>query len=95
MAENKENCIEWLTGQDKCSCTISHQKYISKIKNLAEKCPDDVKIIAENDDGTIYVRMPLKYAIKFSKPKTVNLTDEQKEECAERMRRAREMRNNM
>ena len=86
MAENKENCIEWITGQHKCSCTISYIKYVNRIKALAEKCPDDVQIIAENDDGTIFCKIPLKYAVKFTKPKTVNLTEKQKLERAERMR---------
>ena len=39
MEPNNENCIEWLSGQHTIVCSISQQKYISKIKKLAEKYP--------------------------------------------------------
>ena len=31
MAELKENCIEWLNGQDTISVTLSQGKYINKV----------------------------------------------------------------
>ena len=36
MELNNENCIEWLSGQHNIICSISQQKYITKIKKLAE-----------------------------------------------------------
>lgn len=60
----KENVIEWVTGDDQISCTLSQRKYITIVKRMAEKYPDKIAIIAENPDGSIFVKMPLK-AIHF------------------------------
>ena len=82
--ENSENCIEWLTGQHTITCTISQGKYISKIKRLAEKYPKKVNILAENDDGTILAKLPLK-ALKLNIIEK-ELTDEQREEMSRRFK---------
>ena len=37
METNNEKCIEWISGQHNIVCSISQQKYIRKIKKLAEK----------------------------------------------------------
>ena len=60
MAENKENVIEWIAGSDKVLCTFSQRKFISKVKRMAEKHADSVEILAENPDGTMLARIPLK-----------------------------------
>lgn len=82
--ENPENCIEWLTGQHIIICTISQGKYISKIKKLAEKYPKKVKILAENKDGTILAKLPLK-ALKLNIIEK-ELTNEQREEMSKRFK---------
>lgn len=82
--ENPENCIEWLTGQRTITCTISQQKYISKIKALYEKYPNKVKILKENEDGTILAKLPLK-ALKLSIIER-ELTDEQREEMSRKFK---------
>lgn len=64
MGPNNENCIEWLSGQHNIICSISQQKYITKIKKLAEKYPKKVKI-KFNKDGTICAKLPIK-ALKLS-----------------------------
>ena len=83
--ENPENCIEWLTGQHTITCTISQGKYISKIKRLAEKYPKKVNILAENEDGTILAKLPLK-ALKLNIIEK-ELTDEQREEMSKRFKK--------
>ena len=65
MAELRENCIEWLNGQDVVSVTLSQKRLISKVKKMAEKHPDLVTILAENEDGSIFAHLPLK-AVKLS-----------------------------
>ena len=54
-----ENVIEWLTGQDRIALTLSQKRFINKVQKLKQKYPDQVDIIAENDDGSIYATMPL------------------------------------
>ena len=76
----RENCIEWLNGQDRVTVTLSQGKYINKVKKLAEK-HKEVEIVKENTDGTLLAHLPLKF-IKISAPK--QMTEEQKERARER-----------
>lgn len=80
MAELQENVIEWLNGQHTITCTLSQGKFISKVKKLKEKFPDKVKIIHENEDGSILCKLPLK-ALKLSIIEK-ELTEEQKQELS-------------
>lgn len=65
MAELKDNAIQWYTGDAFVSVTLSQRKYISKVRKMAEKWPESVHILHENDDGSIFARLPLK-AVKLS-----------------------------
>ena len=80
---NNENCIEFLNNQHSITVSFCMQKWINKVKKLKEQHPDDVKIIAENDDGSICAKLPIKY-LKLSAPKQYLLDKyygmEQKEE---------------
>lgn len=78
----RENCIEWLNGQDRVTVTLSQGRYISKVKKLAET-HKEVEIVKENADGTLLAHLPLKF-IKISAPRQVS--DEQKEKARERFK---------
>lgn len=84
MADFKENCIEWLNGQDTISVTLSQGRYISKVRKLAEKYPDLVQILAENNDGSIFAHMPLK-SLKLNIISPKELGDDEKEKLVERL----------
>ena len=79
-----ENCIEWIKHSDIATVTFSQGRYITKIKKLAEKYPDEVQIVHENIDGSIVAHIPTKY-IKISANKST-LTEEQRLANAERLR---------
>ena len=81
----KENNIEWVTGDSAIAVTLTSQRHITKIRKLAERKPDEVKI-ATNKDGSIYATLPLSY-LKFNPPK--DLTEEQRKEIAERFKNKR------
>lgn len=83
MELNNENCIEWLSGQHNIVCSISQQKYITKIKKLAEKYPKKVKI-KFNKDGTICAKLPIK-ALKLSIIER-ELSGEQRQEMSRRFK---------
>ena len=83
MEQNNENCIEWISGQHDIVCSISQQKYITKIKKLAEKYPKKVKI-KFNKDGTICAKLPIK-ALKLSIIER-ELSDEQRQEMSRRFK---------
>jgi len=59
MSRVNENVIEWVNGDKYISCTFSQKKFINRTRKLVEKHPDKIKIVAENPDGSIYVKMPL------------------------------------
>lgn len=55
-----ENLIEWITGSKTATVTFSQKKYVNRIKRLAEKHPDAIEIVAENEDGSITAHVPVK-----------------------------------
>ena len=73
-----ENVIEWLQNKNVACCTFSQGRYISRLKKLKEKYPDDVKIIAENKDGSVVARFPVKW-VKIGPPRKQELTEDRKE----------------
>lgn len=83
-----ENVIEWITGDETITLTISQRKYITKINRLAEKYPNKVIIVAENKNGSLLVKMPIG-ALKLNIIER-ELSDEQKDELVERLKIARE-----
>ena len=83
---NIENCIEFLNGQSEITVSFCSQKWINKIKKLHDKHPEDVEILAENNDGSIYAKMPIKY-LKISAPKIVS--EEQRQAASERLKNSK------
>ena len=59
MSKAIENVIEWLNGDKQMSCTFAQKKFVNRVKKMAKKYPDEIKIVAKNRDGSIYVKMPL------------------------------------
>lgn len=90
--EFNENVIEWVSGQHTISCTFSQTKYVNKIKSLAKKHPDKVKILAKNEDGSIFAKLPIK-SLKLSIIER-ELSDEDKQIRADRMRKIKEEKKN-
>lgn len=64
------------------------RKWITRILKLAEAHPQEVTIKKrpEENDGCIYATMPATW-LKISPPAKKDLTDEQRQELAERARR--------
>lgn len=81
---NNENNIEFLTNAETATCSFSQGRYVSRMKKLAEKYPDDVQITAENKDGSIVAHFPVKW-VKINPPK--QLSEETREKLAEQGRR--------
>lgn len=80
-----EFCIEWLrSGEYAGVTTPSSTALKSKLMRLAKERPDEVKVMAENKDGSAYFHIPISY-IKVSPPRQVS--DEQREAAGKRFRR--------
>jgi hypothetical protein len=85
---NNENVIEFLTNQQTMTVTFSQGRFIGKVKKLAERYPDEVKIVTENKDGSIVAHMPVSYLMLSNRKK--ELTDEERIAMTERLNKARE-----
>lgn len=83
-----ENVFEFRRNQKVMTCTISQRRFITKVKKIAQKHPDEVKIVAENDDGSIVVKMPVR-ALHIWLPKKRVYTEEQQKAKSEQMAKAR------
>ena len=89
--EVNENCVEFLRNSDTCTCTFSQKKYVTKMRKLAEKYPEECQIVVDNGNY-IVAHFPTKWLKISNSKRKRELTDEQKEALRERMRKAREVR---
>ena len=87
FVNNNENCVEFLNNQKTMTVSFCSQKWVTKIKKLSQSNPDAVEIIAENKDGSICARLPIKY-LKISVPRKVS--DEQRQKASERFKKLHE-----
>lgn len=79
----RENAIYWTNGDENCTVNFTQVRYITKVKRLAEKFPDDVKIHSEKN-GVLIATLPVK-AIKVNIVDR-EFSDEERETMAERFR---------
>ena len=84
----QENCIEFLRNQETMTLTLCQGRFITKVRELAKKFPEEVKITAENADGSIVARMPVS-ALHLSIIRK-NITDEQRQAAIERLKKAKD-----
>lgn len=64
-----------------------NRKLISDLSKIAST-RDDVKILKQTEDGSVSFECPKSW-VKVKPPKTMNLTDEERQKRAERMRAAK------
>lgn len=77
-----ENVIEFLVNQNQATVTLSQGRYITKVKKLIAKHPEECKIVAENKDGSICIHVPVEW-IKIAPPRKVSA--KQREASRKRM----------
>ena len=82
-----ETCFNYI-DKDHGFFSSDERKWITKVRRLKEKYPDEVRIIRqpEENDGCIYCELPTSW-LKVQPPKKMNLTDEQRAEMSVRMKR--------
>lgn len=86
--EIRETCFDHQFGAAYATLSSAEYPVVNRMKKLAEKHPDEVKIVAENKDGSICVHVPWKW-VKISPPRQLNLTDEQRAERVARLNAVR------
>lgn len=85
----RENLFDWFNRENRVNFTLSQLKMKNQLKKMIEEGDTEIKIIAENDDGSITGSMPLSY-LKICKPHKRNLSDDQRKAVADRFRKAKE-----
>ena len=80
-----EFAIEWTKDRNYAGVTVpSGSALKSKLMRYAQERPDEVKLMAENKDGSAFFHIPISY-IKCSPPRKVS--EEQKKAAGERFRK--------
>lgn len=84
------------TSRDEMFFSSTERSWHTKITKLAKDHPDEVTIIKtpEENDGCIYAKMPVSYLKLQPKREGRKMTDEQREAAIERLRVARENKQN-
>ena len=84
MDDFKENVIEFVQNSKVATVTFCQGRFVTRIKELAKNYPDEVQITKENEDGSIVAHIPTKYIV--INRRTKNLTDEQRQAIADRLK---------
>lgn len=80
-----EFSIEWTKDRNYAGVTVpSGTALKSKLMRYAQERPDEVKLMAENKDGSAFFHIPISY-VKVSPPRKVS--EEQKKAAGERFRK--------
>lgn len=80
-----ETVIDHVNGAEICSVTSGDRKIKNALAKLHEKRPDDVVMMALNDDGSVWYHVPWDY-IHISPPRKLNISEDRRRELSERMR---------
>lgn len=83
--EEQELCINAMRDEDFATAYCSDRTWVTKMDKLVEKSPDLFKVVAETDYGKTY-RFPKRLISIRSSIVTRELTEEQRQLAAERMR---------
>lgn len=91
-----ETSIEFIREDEYAYWFSSDRKYMNKIYKMAQDYPNEVKIITDERDkeeGGIEIRIPSNWFKMPKAPSKKNLTREQREAAAIRMKNARSKKN--
>jgi transcriptional regulator with XRE-family HTH domain len=83
---NTENVIEWLRDQEQATLTLTQQRTITSVKKLADKHPEECRIVSENKDGSICAHVPVRW-ITVRPPR--QLSEETKRIMTERLQKSK------
>jgi hypothetical protein len=87
--EEQEVCINAMRDEEFATAYCSDRTWITKFDKLVEKAPELFEVIAETDCGKTY-RFPKRLISIRSSIVTREMTEEQKQLAAERLKNARE-----
>ena len=80
-----ETVVEYVKGDSTITVSSTDKTWVNKIMKLYQDNPDEIHIVAQNPDGSVCAKFPKGY-LKLSKPKKMNLSEEQRVAASERFR---------
>lgn len=83
-----ETVYTHLAGDPHITVTAAEKWSRGMVQRLAEKYPDQVKIMCTNDDGSCVAHVPFEW-MRIVPKRTLSLTEEQRQEVAERLRKGK------
>lgn len=96
MAEIRENVIEWITGSDVITLTVTQPRYITRVRKMVEHYSQDNTKRAdllENEDGSVFAHLPLE-CLKLSPKRSVEYSEAQRAAARDRIAAARDKKAN-
>lgn len=92
--EEQELCINAMRNEDFATVYCSDRTWITKFDRLVEKSPDLFEVISQTEYGKTY-RFPKRLISIRSSIVTREMTEEQKQLAAKRLKIAREQKQNI
>lgn len=92
--DEQEICINAMRDEDFATAYISDRTWITKFDKLVEKSPDLFEVVSETEYGKTY-KFPKRLISIRSSIVTREMTEEQKMLAAERLKSAREKKQNI
>lgn len=86
--EEQEICINAMRDEEFATAYCSDRTWMTKMDKLVKKSPDLFEVVSETDCGKTY-KFPKRLISIRSCIVTIEMTDEQKQLAAERLRNAR------
>lgn len=84
-----ETVFEHLDGNGTWTVSTDERTWKNRLVKLAEQHPDEVECVVVNRDGSVMFHIPASW-VKVKPPRKVEMTEERRQELADRMRRMRE-----
>lgn len=88
----QETAIEYVKGDKHATFYSSESKYINMIYKLVKEYPEQVEIRSEDESG-IVAHVPVSWFRVPKPPIKRQMSDEQRQMAAERLKKAREAKN--
>lgn len=83
-----ETVFEHLDGNKTWTISTDERTWKNRLCKLAEDHPDEVECVAVNRDGSVMFHIPASW-VKVKPPRKVEMTEERRQELADRMRSLR------
>ena len=94
MDNMNENVIEFVRNSETATVTFCQGRFVTKVRKLAEKYPEEVQITHENEDGSIVAHIPTSYIMISNRKREVEYTEEELATLRERIAYARDIKLN-